>query len=189
MKTFFYTTEEIAAEAVEYGLKLSHVARETAPVYGKNLPCIVTYLHPADCPRERRGAKVLKLQLEDSKAFIAEGMFTGERYAASLVAAKEYRLGMYRQPRCLLICSVFPEQIEPYDSNMDEPLLYESSEQLYRDTVLCRVQESEEFRELALQAYYERCAAEGRYIRVEEQNTVLYLSPDDGKIIFAYNCV
>ena len=184
MKTYYYTTEEFAKEAIECGLKLSHAASDVASVYGKKLPCIVTYIHPADCPRECRSNAVLKLRLEDGKAFVAEGLFTGERYATSLVAAKDYRIGTYRKPVCLVICSVLPEQIEAYDPAMDEPLFYESSESLYRDTVMSRVQESEDFKELALMAYYDQEAAQGRCIRVKEQDSVIYLSGENETTVY-----
>lgn len=186
MKTYFYTTEQIAAEAINCGLKLSVAANCLTPIYGKMLPCIETYLHPEDCPESQRSSSVLKIHLEDSKAFVADGMLTGARYEASMIAAKEYRLGLYRKPRCLIICSVFPEQIELYNPNMDEPILYESSGQLYRDTAFGRVQESDAFRELALRAHYEQGAANGAYVRIEENDTVLFLSESEGKIVFTF---
>lgn len=186
MKTYFYTTEEIANEAASYGLKLSHVAENTVSVYGKEMPCIVTYLHPADCAGKASGKAVLKIALEDGKAFVGEGLLSGARFEKTLIPAKDYRYGTYRNPRCVLICSVFPEQIERYDSAMDEPLFYESSESLYRDTVMSRVQESDDFRELALRSFYDREAALGHCERVEEDHTVLYVSKEDGKTVFCF---
>ncbi len=186
MKTYFYTTEEIANEAASYGLKLSHVAERTASVYGKEMPCIVTYLHPADGPKDCKQATVLKLTLEDGKAFIGEGLYTGDRFNKSLIPAKDYRYGAYRNPRCILICSVFPEQIERYDSAMDEPLFYESSESLYRDAVMSRVQESDDFRELALRSFYDRETELGRCQRLEEDDAVVYVSKADGKTVFCF---
>ncbi len=186
MKTYFYTTEEIANEAASCGLKLSHVANGTASVYGKEMPCIVTYLHPADCPGDCRGTAVLKLTLEDGKAFVGEGLFAGSRFDQTLIPAKDYRVGTYRNPRCVLICSVFPEQIERYDSAMDEPLFYESSESLYRDTVMSKVQESDTFRELALRSFYNQEAELGHCDRVEEDDAVVYVSKEDGKIVFCF---
>lgn len=184
LKTYYYTTKEFAEDAIGCGLKLSHSASGTVPVYGREMPCIVTYLHPEDCPKECRTEAVLKLRLEDGKAFVGEGLFSGERYATSLVAAKDYRIGTYRKPVCLVICSVLPEQIEAYDPTMDEPLFYESSESLYRDTAMSRVQESEAFKELALVAYYDQEAAQGRCIRKEEQDSVVYLSREHETTVY-----
>ena len=186
MKAYLYTTEELAQEAVAYGLKLSHNATGTVRVYGSEHPCLETYLHPADCPNAKKGAAVLKLQLEDSKAFVGEGMLTGPRYEASLVPAKDYRLGTYRSPRCLVIASVFAEQIERYDPNMDEPLLYENSQSLYRDCVLGRVQESDAFKELSLRAYYEQEAQQGRATKIEEADYVVFMSIQGEKPLFGY---
>ncbi len=187
MKTYFYTTEEIGKDATSCGLKLSLVTQGTVSIYGQTVPCFVTFLHPADCPEEFRTAHILKLSVEPHKAFVAEGMFTDQRYVDSIIPVQDYRLGLYRKPRCLVISSVFPEQIERYDPYMDEPLLYESSQQLYRDTVMSRVQESELFCETALRAFYTQEAEAGRCVRVEEQGTVLFLSPQDGQTIFAFN--
>lgn len=186
MKAYLFTTEEIAEDAAAYGLKLSHFTTGSVPVYGTEHPYMEAYLHPADCPDSRRGAAVLKIQLEDNKAFVGEGLFTGERYIASLVPAKAYRLGTYRKPRCLIIASVFPEQIERYDGAMDEPLLYENSESLYRDRVLGQVQESDAFKELSLRAYYEQEAQQGRMHKIEEDGYVVFTSLTDDKQLFAY---
>ena len=187
MKAYLYTTEEIAQEAVEYGLKLSHNAAGNVCIYGTEHPYMEAYLHPADCPKEKRNKAVLKLQLEDNKAFVGEGMFSGERYVSSLVPAKAYRLGTYRMPRCLVIASVFAEQIERYDSAMDEPLLYENSQSLYRDCVLERVQESDAFKELALRAYYEQEAVQGRVRKIEEEEYVVFTSLTEDKHLFGYS--
>lgn len=186
MKAYLYTTEEIAQEAVAYGLKLSHNASGSVCVYGKEHPCIEAYLHPADCPKSGRGPAVLKLQLEDNKAFVGEGMLSGERYTSSLIPAKEYRLGTYRHPRCSVIASIFAEQIERYDPNMDEPLLYENSESLYRDCVLGRVQESDAFKELSLRAYYEQEVQQGRASKIEEEDYVVFMSIKEEKPLFGY---
>lgn len=187
MKAYLFTTEEIAQEAVEYGLKLSHTATGNVCIYGTEHPCIETYLHPADCPESKPGMAVLKLQLEDNKAFVGEGMFSGERYRSSLIPAKAYRLGTYRNPRCLVIASVFAEQIERYDSAMDEPLLYENSASLYRDCALERVQESDAFKELALVAYYEQEAQQGRVRKIEEEDYVVFMSLTEEKHLFGYS--
>ncbi len=187
MKAYLFTTEEIAQEAVAYGIKLSHIATGYVCVYGKEHPCLETYLHPADCPKSQRGTAVLKLQLEDNKAFVGEGMLSGERYISSLIPAKEYRLGTYRHPRCLVIASIFAEQIERYDSNMDEPLLYERSESLYRDCVLASVQESDAFKELSLRAYYEQEALQGRVTKIEEEDYVVFTSLTEEKTLFGYS--
>ncbi|MBR5280088.1 MAG: hypothetical protein IKU26_03880 [Clostridia bacterium] len=187
MKAYLFTTEEIAEDAVTYGLKLSHNAAGCVSVYGTEHPYMEAYLHPADYALTKRGTAVLKLQLEDNKAFVGEGMFTGERYLASLVPAKSYRLGTYRKPRCLIIASVFPEQIERYDAAMDEPLLYENSESLYRDCVLGPVQESDAFKELALRAYYEQEAQQGRVHRNEGDDYVVFTSLTEERILFGYS--
>ena len=156
----------------------------TVSVYGKEIPCMVTYLHPADCVQDSARSAVLKITLEDGKAFVGEGLFQGERFEKTLIPAKDYRYGMYRNPRCMIICSVFPEQIERYNLAMDEPLFYESSDSLYREMALSRVQEKDEFKELALRSYYDREAELGRCQRYEEGQTVMYVSKEDGKIIF-----
>lgn len=186
MKAFLFTTEEVAEDAVAYGLKLSHYAAGSVSVYDKEHPYLEAYLHPADCPLSKRDASVLKIQLEDNKAFVGEGLFTGQRYIASLIPAKAYRLGTYRKPRCLIIASVFPEQIERYDGAMDEPLLYENSQSLYRDRVLGQVQESDDFKELSLRAYYEQEAQQGRVHKIEGDGYVVFTSLAEDKQLFAY---
>lgn len=186
MKTYFYTTEEMANEAASCGLKLSHATNATVSVYGKEMLCVITYLHPADCINAPESSAILKITLEDGKAFVGEGLLRGTQFEKTLIPAKDYRYGTYRSPRCVLTCSVFPEQIERYDSAMDEPLFYESSESLYRDTVMSRVQESDDFRELALRSYYDREAELGHCERQEADGAVLYVSKEDGKTIFCF---
>ena len=65
MKAFLFTTEEIAEDAVAYGLKLSHHTAGSVLVYGKEHSYLEAYLHPADCPDSKRRGAVLKIQLED----------------------------------------------------------------------------------------------------------------------------
>ena len=156
MKTYLYTNGEDAAEALASGLKLSDAATGAVRVYGNMLPCIGTYLHPQDAPEAVRNdparyGAVLKITPREGKAFIADAARTGALYNESVIPFASYRLGMYRKPRCLLVTSVFPDALEPYDGRRDEALLYESSEQLYTDALFASADDADPgFRTAAL---------------------------------------
>ena len=56
---------------------------------------------------------------------IAEGALYDEEnmslYESSLVPIREYRLGTYRKPECLIQCTLLPHQIEDFDRKGTNP--------------------------------------------------------------------
>lgn len=168
MKTYYFVRSEDADEIAECGLKLLDGEYRPADICrdGKGI-CFVTKLNPADFREDHTGKTCIKIDLDKVNAYVAEGFFydpfsekgLDELYNNSVLPVKEYRLGMYRDPECLIINTVLPDCIEIGDPVMDEPILYTSSESLYLDRLFENAQNScEDFRDLALEAYYDRIA-------------------------------
>ena len=177
MKAYYFVRSEQADEIAECGLKLSAGEHRPADVCRNSKEgCFVAKLHPADYTENQGEKTCLKIDLTGINAYVAEGFYSTPEcdekmdawYNASVIPAKEYQLGMYRNPECLLVNTVLPDCITLCDPLMDEPILYPSSEDLYLDRLFETAQtECDDFRELALLAYYDWLAASG-HCRAEQ---------------------
>lgn len=169
MKAYYFVRSEDADEIAECGLKLLAGDYRPADVcQGSKEGCFVTKLNPADYTEERSEKTCLKIDLDRMNAYVAEGFYydssenekLNELYNNSVLPVREYQLGMYRNPECLIVNTILPDCIEICDSTMDEPLLYTSSEALYLDRLFEEARnDCEDFRDLALAAYYDFLAA------------------------------
>jgi len=167
VKVYCFVPAEEAEEVIECGLKLSSKLTKTIEMNGQQIPCFETYMHPHDREGANSGEVMIKITVPKGRAYIADNSLLGELgelYNKSIIPADKYRLGTYRKPCCLISCTVLPDMIERYNSDLDEPILYQSSEQLYRDSLFYKTDDLvQSFKDLALNAYYNMKAASGEY--------------------------
>lgn len=167
MKVYCFIPAEKAEEVIECGLKLSSRTTKTIEVNGQQVQCFEAYMHPNDAEKMNPSDVPVKISLQTGRAYIADNSLLGELgdlYNKSIIPADKYKLGMYRKPCCLIAYTVLPDMIERYNPDMDEPLLYQSSEQLYRDSLFYKTDDLvQSFKDVALNAYYNMKAASGEY--------------------------
>ena len=167
VKVYCFIPAEEAEEVIECGLKLNSRLTKTIDIYGAKISCFEAYLHPKDGAGSRPDDVLVKITVPEGRAYIADHSLLGELgdlYHKSIIAADQYKLGKYRKPCCLIACTILPDMIERYNSDLDEPLLYQSSEQLYRDSLFYKTDDlAQSFKDVALNAYYNMKAASGEY--------------------------
>ena len=167
MKVYCYVPAREAEEIIECGLILSSRLTKIIEINDTQTMCFETYLHPRDCKGQEQDDILVKITVPEGRAYVADNSLlgeTGDLYNKSIIPANQYKLGKYRKPCCLITCTVLPEMIERYNPDMDEPVLYQSSEQLYRDSLFYKTDDLvQSFKDVALNAYYNMKAASGEY--------------------------
>jgi len=153
VEVYFYIPADRVAGAVECGIKLSEWYSREIVNDGDRKKYISALLNPRDDVNKYNSAEYVCLKLEIMTKYcrIAEGALYGpgladagimELYNNSIVSVEEYRFGQFRQPECLVSCTVLGEHINVLDKRLDSPILFDNSEELYLGNIL------EEFKEL-----------------------------------------
>ena len=167
MKVYCFILAQEAEEIIECGLKLNSRLTMTIEINGCEVRCFEAYLHPRDGKGMNSDDVMVKITVPEGRAYIADNSLlgeTGDLYNKSIIPADQYKLGRYRKPCCLITCTVLPEMIERYNPDLDEPVLYQSSEQLYRDSLFYKTDDLAQcFKDVALNAYYNMKADSGEY--------------------------
>lgn len=167
MKVYCFIPACEAEEVIECGLKLNSRLTKTIELQGGPIQCFETYLHPRDGISLNPDDVMVKITVPEGRAYVADNSLLGELaelYNKSIIPVNQYKLGKYRKPCCLISCTVLPEMIERYNPDLDEPILYQSSEQLYRDSLFYKTDDLvQSFKDVALNAYYNMKAASGEY--------------------------
>ena len=187
MKVYCFIPAEEAEEVIECGLKLNSRLTKTIDIYGAKISCFEAYLHPQDGAGSRPDDVLVKITVPEGRAYIADHSLLGELgdlYHKSIIAADQYKLGKYRKPCCLIACTILPDMIERYNSDLDEPLLYQSSEQLYRDSLFYKTDDlAQSFKDVALNAYYNMKAASGEYTVQFNDEYAAFTDSKTGEVI------
>lgn len=189
MKVFYFAKVDSAEEIMDCGIKLNQYFEREITVNGFQKRFLLAYLHPADCLKFYDDTyKAVKIKAPEESSYIAEGALYDDQnlhlYESSLIPIREYRLGTYRKPECLIQCTLLPHQIEDYDRRRDEPILYDNSENLYMNRVLYKAREEYSFfDDLALERYYDMLVEEGKYIKEECPDFNVYINKEDNEII------
>lgn len=167
MKFYCYIPADKSDEVIECGLKLGDCITKNVTRNGSGMLCFEAYLHPNDADKNNENDVLVKISAPEGHSYIADNSLQGklgELYEKSIIPVSQYKLGKYRKPCCLISCTILPDMIERYNADMDEPLLYQSSEQLYRDSLFYKTDDlAKSFKDVALNAYYNMKAASGEY--------------------------
>ena len=187
VKVYCFIPAEEAEEVIECGLKLNSRLTKTIMICGAQVPCFEAYLHPKDGAGTGPDDVLVKITLPEGRAYIADNSLLGELgglYNRSIIPADRYKLGKYRKPCCLISCTILPEMIERYNPDLDEPLLYQSSEQLYRDSLFYKTDDlAQSFKDVALNAYYNLKVAAGEYTVQFNDEYAAYTDSATGEVI------
>lgn len=187
MKVYCFVPADEAEEIIECGLKLNSTHTKIINVCGIDIPCFEAYLHPKDETKGHNEDVLVKITVPEGKAYIADNSLIGELdglYHKSIIPAGQYKLGKYRKPCCLITCTVLPDMIERYNPDLDEALLYQSSEQLYRDSLFYKTDDlTQSFKDIALNAYYNMKAVSGEYEVQFNDEYAAFTDRETGEVI------
>ena len=195
MKAYCFVPEEKIDEIKECGLELALGQRYDCKVTTNDGMCIMGKLNPRDYSKDQflPGKILVKVNLNKVRGFIGEGAYLGisedygenfKMFEDSLLPANEYKLGMYRNPQCLIVNTVLPDAVEMYDHLMDEIIPYENSGELY---VECLYQETKDktqnFREIALTACFDKLSEAGKIEKISYEECNVYKTKDTSYVI------
>lgn len=164
------------------GMKLSQWADRQVFINGEERNYISSLLNPRDNidKYKSREYKVVRLNVDINYCFVAEGFILKEGfnspgsltlYTRSIIPAKEYILGMYRQPECLVAKTILSQEMTIPSKALSFPTFYESSETLYLSKLMENLsEENPQFNDMALYYYFNNLAEKGEIDKVTDEN-------------------
>jgi hypothetical protein len=160
---YYYIKKEETEETCECGLKLSVWCDSEVIIDIFKKKAIIAYLSPKDHLEKYNDPTYdcLKLELQDEKLYVADYIYKEiddeKRYLLSVINVKDYKIGMYRKPVFTITYTVLGEYVSLLDKNMDIPILYDNSEEMYVKTMYAKFEEDDEqFYDKALLGYLEK---------------------------------
>ena len=78
MKVYCFIPAEEAEEVIECGLKLNSRFTKTINIYGAQIPCFETYLHPQDGAGSEPGDVLVKITVPEGRAYVADNSLLGK---------------------------------------------------------------------------------------------------------------
>jgi hypothetical protein len=133
---YFYVDSSKLDKILSFGLKLSDNFSHTVPINGLEKRVFVGLLNPKDELTKYNSNEYtcLKINLYPEQCYVLNEVsliITPKDGNYNLIPLNEYNYGFYENPRVIFNTSILPEQISVLDETMDEPILYESSKDLY----------------------------------------------------------
>jgi hypothetical protein len=173
-EVYFYIPANDADNAIECGLKLSTWFGLEVLINNEEKKCISALINPKDDIEKFKSAeyKCLKLELPPKYCFIADkylfklglnSVRAMELYIKSIIPIENYIFGLYRLPECLITSTVISEQISLINKNLDSPVLFNNSEELYINNIIETYKdEHPDFNDCLLYSFYSMLAENGK---------------------------
>ena len=188
-----YIDEHMAKEALEFGIKLSLNYERQVFVNGEKRMFIRSLLNPKDDIEKStsEGYKCLKFEVESKHCFIAdEGLYEFTQvnpelmddYEKSIVPAKDYIFGSYRNPECLIGTTVLPSNISMEKGPLGAPVLIQNSSDMYLENIIEEYKEKyNNINDALLYSLYEKFVENGIFFRIGEidSGNILYKDKND----------
>jgi predicted metal-dependent phosphoesterase TrpH len=105
-------------------------------------------------------------------------------YRETIVPLKDYIFGTYRLPECLVTTTVIGGNISVLNKNLDSPVLYTDSEELYINNILEYYKETgEDFSNSILYYFHLKLAELGKFKKIEDlkNKTTIFIDNSSGK--------
>lgn len=176
------------------GMKLSQWADRQVFINGEERNYISSLLNPRDNIEKYKSKeyKVVRLNVDIDYCYVAEGFLLKEGfnsseslnlYTKTIIPAKEYILGMYRQPECLVAKTILPQEMTVPGRALSFPNFYESSEELYLNKLMEGLrEENPRFNDMVLYCYFESLCDKGEVIKVADENAgIVIFTFKDGR--------
>lgn len=136
---FYYVERDNLEEILNYGIKLSENYTKKINIQGTEKLFLTGLLNPKDDLYKftNENFTCLKLNLNIATLKIAESaLYSSKHYENTIIPFTEYELGKYMKPEVLISMSILPEIIEEINYNIDYPLLYDNSKELYVNNLI-----------------------------------------------------
>ncbi len=140
VEIFYYVENNNLNDYLNYGIKLSECFDRKLLINNLEKLYMVGLLNPKDDLEkfnDRENYTCVRLLLDNISLKIADNyLYNTEYYENSIMNLSEYRLGNYINPEVLIPVSILPENIEIINYEIDYPLLYDNSEELYINNLI-----------------------------------------------------
>ena len=137
---FYYVKNESLNNYLNYGIKLSEnydrklIINDLEKLYMSGL------LNPKDDLEKfnnREEYTCVRITLDNINLKIVDNyLYNTKYYESSIINLSEYKLGNYIKPEVLIPVSILPENIEEINYEIDFPLLYDNSNELYVNNLI-----------------------------------------------------
>lgn len=183
VEVYYYIPAEELDVAVECGIKLSESFDKEVTIEGEKRKCLSALLNPRDDIQKYRSKdkKCIKLEVKSKYCYVAEKCFyqvglnfpeVMEMYMSSIVPIEEYTFGSYRLPECLVTSTVVGGHISILNKNLDSPILFESSEQLYTNNIIEVYRENNtDINDALLYYFYSKLAEIKKFDKIEDNKS------------------
>ena len=131
---YYYPKNEQIDSFLSNGISLSQNFDKEVSINGYIKRCIVCLLNPKDDIEkfEKEEKVCLKLDIDYSSCYVADGFFIEDgALGPKTIELEKYELGTFKTPVALLTTSVFAEQISTLNKDIDVPVLYDNSRDLF----------------------------------------------------------
>lgn len=179
-EVYYYLPGDQIGNVVECGLKLSQWFGRELILQGESRRYITALLNPRDDMEKYRSHTYacIKINISPKNCLIGDRHLfevgicnpqAMELYTGSIIPLDRYVFGAYRHPECLIGTTILPDQIVPLGKNLDSPILFDNSQELYMANVLeVYKEEQKELFDAMLYSLYSRLADEGKADRMED---------------------
>jgi len=195
LDSYIFVHKDRLEEVDGCGMKLSGWADRQVFINGEERNFISSLFNPRDNMEKYKSKDyvVVGLNVDIDYCYVAEGFLLKEGYISpdslslytrSIIPAREYILGMYRQPECLISKTILPQEMTISGKALSFPNFYESSETLYLNKIIESLrEENPQFNDMALYYYFNSLADKGEIDKVTDESagTVIFSFKDGRK--------
>ncbi len=139
LEIFYYIDNTNLNDILNYGIKLSENYSKKITINTEEKLCLTGLLNPKDDITKFNSDDFtcVRLLLDNLSIKVAESsLYNTKLYNSTITSISDYRLGTYMFPEVLIFQSILPENIEVINYEIDYPLLYDNSKDLYTNNLI-----------------------------------------------------
>ena len=131
-----YVLKEFANDVLINGIDASKDSDADIQVNGSVIPCILALLNPKDDEYKFNSNEYIGIKLDVSDDYCKIVDASEPKENDEIFDYEKYKLGTFKNPTVLIASSISPESISVLNKDIDIPVLYNNSRDLYYS---CRV--------------------------------------------------
>jgi hypothetical protein len=188
---YYYVKKEDIETTLLYGLKLSENTCGEILINNINKNYMLGLLNPKDNIYSFNSDEFscIRANIDNNYLYVTDLTFIGTDYFfQNIIPADEYILGKFRSPIFIILCTILPNQISTINKNIDVPVLYNNSLDLYLENNIEYLKEFvENPNEVILKSLLEHLTDINILIKTDlKNNKNAYIDISDSKNIYTY---
>lgn len=153
-----FVLKEKVNDLLKYGIRLSTQFDKEVNIKGDIKPCITGLLNPKDNEYKFNSDEYVGVKIDIAPNYCKVIDLAQKSDSPIIIELEDYKFGTFKLPEVLITSSILPERISILNKDIDTPVLYNNSTELYYS---CRVSEmldemSPEETYLVLKKYFEK---------------------------------